>query len=79
MLDKNLVYPLVIEQKRWYLKVSSLFPMLFAVYAGRLSDRVGFRLPLVAGMIGTSIALLLPYMFKDQLLVLIVSQSPFGL
>ncbi|MEH7418516.1 MFS transporter [Neobacillus drentensis] len=58
---------------------TSLFPMLFAAYAGRLSDRIGLRLPLVSGMFGTGIALLLPYMFKNQLFILVISQSVFGL
>lgn len=58
---------------------TSLFPMLFAAYAGRLSDRMGFRLPLVISMLGTGIALLLPYLFRDQLFILLVSQSLFGL
>jgi MFS family permease len=56
-----------------------MFPMLFAAYAGRLSDRIGLRLPLVSGMFGTGIALLLPYLFKNQLFILLVSQSLFGL
>jgi MFS family permease len=58
---------------------SSLFPMLFAAYAGRLSDRIGLRLPLITGMFGTGLALLLPYLFKNQLFVLLISQSLFGL
>lgn len=58
---------------------TSLFPMIFAAYAGKITDRVGFRLPLLSGMIGTGIALLLPYLFKDKLFILIVSQSLFGL
>jgi MFS family permease len=58
---------------------TSLFPMLFAAYAGRLSDRVGLRIPLLFGMFGTGISLLLPYFFKDQLIILLLSQSFFGL
>jgi len=46
--------------------------MLFAAYAGRLSDRIGLRLPLVSGILGTGIALLLPYLFKDQLFILLI-------
>jgi MFS family permease len=53
--------------------------MLFAAYAGRVSDRIGLRLPLVSGMLGTGIALLLPYFFKNQLFILLISQSLFGL
>ncbi|WP_160719454.1 MFS transporter [Bacillus sp. USDA818B3_A] len=58
---------------------SSLFPMLFAAYAGRLSDRIGLRLPIILGMFGTGVALFLPYLFKNQLFVLLISQSLFGL
>ncbi|MCM3771392.1 MULTISPECIES: MFS transporter [Priestia] len=58
---------------------TSLFPMLFAAYAGRFSDRIGYRLPLGIGAIGTGIALLLPYMFTNQLLILVISQSLLGL
>lgn len=41
----------------------SLFPMLLGLYAGKLSDRVGVRPPMLAGSIGVSFALLLPYLF----------------
>ncbi|MEH7118429.1 MFS transporter [Neobacillus vireti] len=58
---------------------SSLFPMLFAAYAGRLSDRIGLRLPIVFGMLGTGLALLFPFLFKNQLFILLFSQSVFGL
>ncbi|MDR4948015.1 MFS transporter [Neobacillus cucumis] len=58
---------------------SSLFPMLFAAYAGRVSDRIGLRLPLIAGMFGTGLALFLPYLFQNQLFILLFSQSLFGL
>lgn len=58
---------------------SSLFPMLFAAYAGRVSDRIGLRLPLIAGMFGTGLALFLPYLFQNQLFILLISQSLFGL
>jgi MFS family permease len=58
---------------------TSLFPMLFAAYAGKLSDRIGLRHPLVFGMFGTGIALLLPYIFNNQLFILLVSQSLLGL
>ncbi|MBA2690727.1 MAG: MFS transporter [Burkholderiales bacterium] len=38
----------------------AFFPLLLAVYAGRVSDRIGVRLPMIAGSIGTAIGLLLP-------------------
>ncbi len=59
--------------------LASFFPMLFAVYAGRLSDRIGFRYPLMLGSFGVSIALMLPYWIRDNLFILYVSQVLFGL
>ena len=38
----------------------SLFPALLALYAGRLSDRRGTRLPMLIGSIGLVMGLLLP-------------------
>lgn len=38
----------------------SLFPTLLAVYAGKLSDRVGVRWPLALGSLGIALSLLLP-------------------
>jgi MFS family permease len=59
--------------------LSAVFPMLLAVYSGRMSDRIGFRLPLIFGTLGASAALLLPFLFKNQLNILLISQSLFGL
>jgi Arabinose efflux permease len=59
--------------------LSAVFPMILAVYSGRLSDRIGFRLPLVFGMIGSATALFLPFLVQNQLYILLVSQSLFGL
>ncbi len=59
--------------------LAAFFPMFFAVYAGRVSDRIGFRYPLIFGSFGVSLALLLPYLIKGQLLVLYFSQALFGL
>ena len=41
----------------------ALCPMLLAIHAGKLVDRVGPRLPMLAGTIGTFVGLLLPYLF----------------
>ena len=38
----------------------SVFPLVLAVYAGRVSDRVGVRLPIALGAAGMSLGLLLP-------------------
>lgn len=60
------------------ISTTALFPMVFGVYAGRASDRIGFRVPLVIGSLGAGLALILPYLFKEELLVLFISQSIFG-
>lgn len=41
----------------------SLFPMLLALYAGRLADRLGVRPPMLAGSVGLAGGLLVPYLF----------------
>src|SRR5882672_7068768 len=38
----------------------SVFPLALALYAGRVSDRVGVRAPIVLGSAGMALALLLP-------------------
>ncbi|HZV63988.1 MAG TPA: MFS transporter, partial [Telluria sp.] len=38
----------------------AIFPLLLAVYAGRYSDRVGVRRPLVLGSLGLAASLLIP-------------------
>ena len=41
--------------------LSALCPVLIALYVGRLVDRVGGRVPMLAGAIGVTLALLIPY------------------
>jgi MFS family permease len=41
----------------------ALCPMLLAVYIGKLADRIGPRLPMLMGTVGTAVALLLPPIF----------------
>jgi MFS family permease len=41
----------------------SLSPMLFAIYIGRLADRVGPKLPMLMGTVGVGVALILPPLF----------------
>ena len=55
----------------------ALCPMLIAVHIGRLADRVGPRLPMLAGTAGVSLALLLPPLFPG-LAVLFVSSFLIG-
>jgi MFS family permease len=40
----------------------ALLPALLAVYAGKLSDRVGVRVPMLAGSLGLAAGLLLPWL-----------------
>ena len=44
----------------------ALFPALLALYAGKLSDRLGPRLPMLIGSTGLVIGLLLPYAFPEM-------------
>src|SRR3990170_3121802 len=37
-----------------------LFPLLLAVYAGRISDRMGVRYPILFGSVGITAGLLVP-------------------
>lgn len=41
----------------------SLFPMLLGLYAGKLTDRLGVRLPVVAGSSAMAVALAVPFLF----------------
>jgi len=41
----------------------SVFPMLLGLYAGKLSDRLGVRVPMIAGTLGVVTALLVPFVF----------------
>lgn len=41
----------------------SLFPMILAITAGKLTDRLGARLPMIVGSLVLSIGLTLPYFF----------------
>src|SRR5262252_8333865 len=48
----------------------SVFPLVLAVYAGRVSDRVGVRAPIALGSAGMALALLLPALHGDLFLLL---------
>jgi MFS family permease len=41
----------------------SVFPMLLAIFAGKLSDRVGVRVPMLCGSAGLALGLLLPFLY----------------
>jgi MFS family permease len=55
----------------------SLFPMLLALYAGKLSDRLGVRSPMIAGSTGLALGLSLPY-FAPGLPMLYASAALIG-
>jgi MFS family permease len=38
------------------------FPLLLGLYAGRVADRYGVRMPLMAGMVATAVGVLLPFL-----------------
>ncbi|QPR69379.1 MFS transporter [Lysinibacillus macroides] len=61
------------------LALGSLFPMLLASYAGRLSDRIAINYLLAIGMIGAALSLFVPYFFHNHLYVLLAVQLSFGL
>jgi MFS family permease len=41
----------------------SLFPVLLALHAGKLTDRLGVRLPMIIGSAGFAAALMIPFLF----------------
>lgn len=43
--------------------VYSVFPMMLGLYAGKLTDRLGVRVPMTLGTLGVATALLVPYVF----------------
>src|SRR5687767_9714688 len=43
--------------------VYSVFPMLLGIFAGKLTDRIGVRRPMIAGTIGVMMALTVPFFF----------------
>jgi MFS family permease len=55
----------------------SIFPMLLAIYAGKLSDRLGVRMPMLLGSFGMSAALAFPF-FYPQMPALYVSAALLG-
>jgi len=56
----------------------SVFPVFLSVYAGQVSDRLGFRLPMIFGSVGLLCGLLLPY-FVPNLTALFVSATLIGM
>src|SRR5512139_201262 len=46
-----------------------VFPLLLAVYAGRVSDRLGVRYPILFGSVGMTAGLLLPVLHESVILL----------
>jgi MFS family permease len=44
----------------------SIFPALLALYVGRLTDRLGVRLPMLIGSLGVAVGLFLPWAFESM-------------
>ncbi len=55
----------------------ALFPLLLSVYAGKITDRIGFRWPMLFGTIGLLAGLLLPF-FVPHLEALYVAAGLMG-
>ncbi|MBX3651589.1 MAG: MFS transporter [Burkholderiales bacterium] len=55
-----------------------VFPLLLAVYAGRIADRYGARVPIIVGMLVCSVAIALPWM-APSLPLLFVAAAVTGL
>jgi MFS family permease len=55
----------------------SLFPLFLSIYAGRLTDRLGLRRPLVLGSAGVTLAMAVPW-FMPTLQGLFVSAALLG-
>ena len=55
----------------------ALFPLLLSVYAGKVSDRIGFRKPMLLGSIGLFAGLALPFIWQ-RLEVLYIAAALIG-
>jgi MFS family permease len=55
----------------------SVLPMMLGLYAGKLTDRLGVRLPMTFGTLGVATALLVPYLFPG-IAALFVSAALIG-
>src|SRR6266581_1683412 len=56
----------------------AVFPLLLAVYAGRISDRIGVRYPILLGSVGITAGLFLPAL-HEGLLTLFLCPTLIGL
>ncbi len=58
--------------------LSSVFQLFLGIYAGRVTDRYGFRRPMLFGSLGASIAMMVPYLYP-HLTSLYVSRALTGM
>ncbi|WP_053365777.1 hypothetical protein [Bacillus sp. FJAT-27245] len=77
------LYALSLEANAFQLgmiiSAGSLFPMLFAVWVGRLSDKYGYKIQLVFGAFLGGISLFIPFLFQGNIIILIFTQVLFGI
>jgi len=57
--------------------LSSVFQLFLGIYAGRVTDRYGFRLPMLFGSLGSCVSMIVPYVYP-HLLSLYVSRALTG-
>ncbi|KAB2336114.1 MFS transporter [Cytobacillus depressus] len=56
----------------------ALLPLLFAIKAGKIADKIGDRLPVIMGLIGMVIGMLIPYL-NESIISLYMSQFFVGI
>jgi MFS family permease len=56
----------------------AFFPLIFAIQAGKIADKIGDRLPVLIGLIGIAIGMIFPYLFP-KMWALYASQFIVGL
>jgi MFS family permease len=60
------------------ISISSVFQLLLGIYAGKVTDRYGFRLPMLFGSMGSSLSMIVPYLYP-QLVSLYASRVLTGI
>ncbi|MEH7235606.1 MFS transporter [Bacillus sp. JJ1562] len=57
--------------------VYAFFPLIFAIHAGRIADKIGDRLPVIVGLLGIAAGMAIPFYFPS-LISLYISQLIVG-
>lgn len=77
------LYALSLEANAFQLGIivsaGSLFPMLFAVWVGKLSDAYGYKVLLTFGSFLGGVSLLIPFLFQGDIIILFITQVFFGI